>query len=104
MSVRQLNLMVLPMMLTATLTAAAAADERAAAQVLAGPCAGCHGPDGHSPGAMPSIAGRPEAELLARMTSVRDGTADATVMTRLMKGYDEAQIATLAHWFAEVGQ
>lgn len=104
MSVRQLNLMVLPMMLIATLAAAAAADERAATQVLAGSCAGCHGPDGHSPGAIPSIAGRPEAELRSRMEGFRDGTLDATVMTRLMKGYDEAQIAALAHWFAEVGQ
>lgn len=104
MSVRQLNLMVLPMILTASFALTAAADERAAVQVLAGPCASCHGPDGHSPGATPSIGGRPEAELRSRMEGFRDGTIDATVMTRLMKGYDEAQIAALAHWFAEDGQ
>ena len=35
--------------------------DAAAVQVLAGPCASCHGPDGRSPGAIPSIAGLPEA-------------------------------------------
>lgn len=80
-----------------------AGDGQADARVLAGPCASCHGPDGHSPGAIPSIAGLPEAGLQQRLTAFRDGSAeDATVMERLMRGYDDAQIAALAHWFSEI--
>ena len=73
---------------------------------LAGPCANCHGPDGHSAGAIPSIpsiAGLPEAETAALLRAFRaDEVPGATVMPRLMKGYDEAQIDMLAKWFAEV--
>ena len=76
----------------------------AAVQVLAGPCASCHGPDGRSPGAIPSIAGLPEATAAERMLAFRDDADPAaTIMPRLMKGYDEAQIRALAHWFAEIG-
>ncbi|MFT3688798.1 c-type cytochrome [Paenirhodobacter sp.] len=77
------------------------AGDRMDATVLAGPCAACHGPDGRSPGAIPSLAGQNEDDLRARMRAFRDGTAPATVMTRLMKGYSEDEIAALAHWFAE---
>ena len=79
--------------------------DAAAVQVLAGPCASCHGPDGRSPGAIPSIAGLPEATAAERMLAFRDGTdPSATIMPRLMKGYDEAEIRALARWFAEIGE
>lgn len=72
-------------------------------QVLAGPCAACHGPDGRSAGAIPSIAGLPEQTAFQRMMDLRDGKdASATIMPRLLAGYDEAQIRALARWFAEV--
>ncbi|MBJ2151388.1 c-type cytochrome [Paracoccus sp. IB05] len=73
------------------------------AQILAGPCASCHGPAGQSPGAIPSIAGLTEADLTAKLTAFRDSPpAGTTVMTRHMKGYDDGQIAALAKYFAEV--
>ena len=76
-----------------------------AVQVLAGPCAECHGPHGRSPGAIPSIAGLPEQQAVDRMLAFRNGTDPAaTVMPRLMKGYDETQIRALAHWFAGIGK
>lgn len=71
-------------------------------QILAGPCASCHGPGGHSPGAIPSIAGLSQADAVEKMLAFRnDADPAATVMPRLMKGYDEDQIRALAHWFAE---
>ena len=95
----------LPALLVAALPAAAETPDPAALQVLAGPCANCHGPDGHSPGAIPSIAGLAEEQATERMLAFRNGTdPTATVMPRLMKGYDEAQIRALARWFAEIGQ
>lgn len=70
--------------------------------VIAATCVGCHGPGGHSATVIPSIAGLPESQLRARLLAFRNGTApDATIMTRLMKGYDEPQIAALARWFAQ---
>ena len=94
--------LLLPLLLAA-LPAGAEEPDRAALQVLAGPCANCHGPDGHSPGAIPSIAGLPAEEATAKMLAFRDGQDPAaTVMPRLMKGYDEAQIRALAEWFEKV--
>lgn len=87
--------------IAATLLAApaVAADDLAIA-VLAGSCANCHGTDGHSPGAIPSLAGKAEADLLKSLTGFKSGQAKATVMTRLAKGYSDAQLAALARYFA----
>ena len=42
--------------------------------------------------------------LRARLIAFHEGkAADATVMTRLMRGYDRAQIEALAKWFAAEG-
>ena len=71
------------------------------ASVLAGTCVNCHGPEGRSAGAIPSLRGHTAGYLLQRLRAFRAGQApDATVMTRLMKGYDDAQIEALAQWFA----
>ena len=70
--------------------------------LIAGTCANCHGPDGRSTGGIPSLRGVNERHLLARMQAFKAGTAtDATVMTRLMKGYDDTQIKALAQWFSK---
>lgn len=70
--------------------------------ILAGGCVNCHGPDGRSPGAIPSIRGLDEAYLRTRLTAFRDGRdAPGSVMTRLLKGYDAEQIKALAKWFAQ---
>lgn len=92
----------LPALLVLALPASAGEPGPAATQVLAGPCASCHGPDGHSPGPIPSIAGLPAKEAVAKMLAFREGKSPATVMPRLMRGYDEAQIRGLAEWFEKV--
>ena len=71
------------------------------AAVLAGTCFNCHGPDGRSAGAIPSLQGRSAAELRQRLHAFQRGQApDATVMTRLMKGYDDAQIVEIVQHVA----
>lgn len=73
------------------------------ASLLAGTCANCHGPDGRAPrgSTIPSLRGHSAEHLQQRLSAFKAGTApDATVMTRLMKGYDAAQIQALAQWFA----
>lgn len=70
--------------------------------LVAGTCANCHGPDGRSTGGIPTLRGVNERHLLQRLQAFKAGTApDATVMTRLMKGYDDAQIQALAQWFSK---
>lgn len=73
--------------------------------VLAASCANCHGPDGRSTGGIPTLRGLPEAHLLQRLQAFKAGTAkDATVMTRLAKGYDDEQLQALAQWFSKKGR
>ena len=73
--------------------------------VLASSCANCHGPDGRSTGGIPTLRGLPEAYLLQRLQAFKAGTApDATVMTRLAKGYDDEQLKALAQWFSKKGR
>lgn len=73
--------------------------------LLAASCANCHGPDGRSTGGIPTLRGLPEARLLQRLQAFKAGSAkDATVMTRLAKGYDDEQLKALAQWFSKKGQ
>lgn len=73
--------------------------------VLAASCANCHGPDGRSTGGIPTLRGLPEQHLLQRLQAFKAGTApDATVMTRLAKGYDDEQLKALAAWFSKKGK
>ena len=84
-------------------TAADAADDAQAApavRLLAATCANCHGPQGDSPGAMPSIAGLPREHLVERLRMLRAGAADATLMHQLAKAYSDDEIERLAAHFA----
>lgn len=71
-----------------------------ATSALAGACTGCHGPEGRSSGAIPSLAGMPRQRFIERMQAYRRGTAEATIMDRIAPAYDDKQIAALAEYFA----
>jgi len=49
---------------------------------------------------MPSLAGQSKVYLLEQMRAFRDGKRTATIMHQIAKGYTDAQIDTLAAWFA----
>ena len=69
---------------------------------LAGTCANCHGPAGRASGAIPALRGASAEHLLQRLQAFKAGTVPGTtVMTRLMKGYDDQQIQALAQWFGK---
>jgi cytochrome subunit of sulfide dehydrogenase len=71
--------------------------------LLAGTCFNCHGTEGRSPGAIPSIAGQPYAVLLAQLQAFKAGQVPgATVMSRLATGYTDEEIEALARYFSEV--
>ena len=72
-------------------------------QVLSLSCFNCHGPGGKSPGDIPTIAGKSEDFLKTALVDFRDGKrtgASATIMTRLAKGYSDAEIDAVAKYIA----
>lgn len=73
----------------------------ASARMLAETCAGCHGTDGASGGpATPTIAGLHGEYFVEVMKGYRDGTAFATIMNRIAKGYTDEELSKLASFFA----
>jgi len=63
---------------------------------LAATCTGCHGPSGHSAGAIPSLHGRTEADLLQSMLDFKNDRRPATMMNRHAKGFSDEELAALA--------
>ncbi|MDH3242840.1 MAG: c-type cytochrome [Alphaproteobacteria bacterium] len=63
---------------------------------LGNPCAGCHGTDGRSKGAMPTINGKSPRFIAKALKDFRDGKKPSTVMKRIAKGYTDAQIDALS--------
>ena len=84
----------------ASVSAAAEAPESLHARALAATCTGCHGTNGVSQGAMPTLAGRSRDELLRALTDFKTGARPSTVMQQLAKGYTDAQLEAIASWFA----
>lgn len=80
---------------TLPLTASA---EVSRGQILASTCFACHGTDGKSPGAIPSINGYPAEVIERQLKGFRDGTRAATVMNRHAKGYTDEEIRLLAEY------
>lgn len=71
---------------------------------LAATCGNCHGTDGRAVAgsAVVSLAGVPKDYLLTQMKAFKSGTRPATVMHQISKGYSDAQIESLAGYFAAV--
>lgn len=75
----------------------------ARAELLSESCAACHGPNGHSAGSIPSIAGLEAADMIAAFQAFRSEARPATIMTRIARGFDDAEIAAIAAYFARLG-
>ena len=69
-------------------------------RMLGDACAGCHGTRGHSASPMPIIAGLPDAYLRQTMHDYKSGKRPSTIMGRVARGYDDAEIDSLAAFFA----
>ena len=72
-----------------------------AARSLAANCTGCHGPNGNSVGAIPSIAGLGKAYFVTAMQEFKAGTRQATVMHQHAKGYTDQEFEVLADYFSK---
>ncbi len=58
-------------------------------------CSGCHG-------AAAPIAGRDAKELASALLAFRSGARPSTVMGRIAKGFDDAELSSIARWWAGV--
>jgi sulfide dehydrogenase cytochrome subunit len=65
-------------------------------------CAGCHGTDGVSHGAAPSLKGLPAPVIEQSMKDFKDDKRPATIMNRIAKGYTDKEIKRMAEWFASL--
>lgn len=70
--------------------------------MLSNSCAACHGTDGKSPGAIPSIHGKTAEFIAQALTEFRAGTRPSTVMGRHAKGYSDEEIKLIAEYFASL--
>ena len=85
----------------ATLAAVPAPAQGLAARSLASTCFTCHGTNGNSVGGVPpSLAGRPSGELFQMMKDFQAGKRPATIMHQQARGYTDAQLQTIAAYFA----
>jgi len=80
---------------------ATAADIDTRARFIAANCAYCHGPEGVSRGAVPSLAGIDKDYFVQQMKAFRDGTREATVMQKHANGYSDEEFERVGKWFAE---
>lgn len=79
---------------------AAEGEELSRGGMLSASCAGCHGTDGRSPGAIPMLSGRSEEYLRKALLEFRSGERAATVMGRHAKAYSDEEIRLIAEYLA----
>ena len=73
------------------------------ASMMANTCAGCHGTMGQSVGpASPNLAGISESYFIDSMMAFKSDERPATIMNRIAKGYSDAQIESMAGYFAKL--
>lgn len=76
--------------------------------VLAGACLECHAMserqarDTNDAG-IPMLGGRTAEDILTVLMDYRAGTRSGTIMPRLARGYDAAELAEIATWLAQQG-
>lgn len=81
---------------------AQAQDANPSGQAMTQTCYVCHGPDGRSVEAVPSLM-RGQKELVVRqMLEFKTDRRPATVMNRIAKGYSDDQIAAIADYLASL--
>jgi len=67
--------------------------------ILASPCAGCHGPEGNSPGAIPALNGKSPLFISMMMKAYKNDKRQSSVMNRIAKGYSDEEIDLIAKAF-----
>jgi cytochrome c553 len=66
-------------------------------------CMSCHNasaPVSAGKATLPTLEGRPAAELVATLQAMRDGRRPATLMPQILKGYRDDELQRIAAYFA----
>jgi len=63
-------------------------------------CSGCHPANRWVDTAVPRLAGRNPADLVAAMQGFKSGQLASTVMGRIAKGFSEDESKAIAAWYA----
>ncbi len=86
----------------ASLAQAQAPQEALYVKSLAATCANCHGTAGQAVAgsANVTLAGMDRDYIVTQMKAFKSGARPATIMHQLSKGYTDAQIETIAAYFA----
>ena len=82
------------------IAAATPAAAQSAMPAGASSCSGCHDAKIASP-AIPPLKSRPAAEIVTAMEAFRAGGREATVMTRIAKGYNDDETRAIAAWLSQ---
>ena len=69
--------------------------------MLSNSCAACHGTQGKSPGAIPSINGKSAEFIFESLMAYKSDSRPSTVMGRHAKGYTEEELRLIAEFFAK---
>lgn len=96
---RSIRKALLPSLAGLLIAASPAAAANFDAATLAETCAGCHGTDGTSLGAAPTIANLTVEYFVLSMKDYASGARASTVMGRIAKGYSEDEIKAMAAYF-----
>lgn len=74
------------------------------ARTLAQNCFICHGPNGRSPGAIPSLARLSAQRIASRLRDFKSGAEPSTIMGRHAKAYTDSEIEAVASYIATVNK
>ncbi len=94
------GILILLLVLVQASTTRAADQPTARGAALLNACAPCHGPNGHSQGAIPSLEALLQKNMVAALRAFRSGERQGTVMNRIAKGLSDDDIAALAAYVA----
>ncbi len=72
------------------------------APLIAQGCAGCHGQAGVGEGTIPPIAGFNRNLFIANWEAFRADQRPVTIMSRIARGYSDAEVAELADYFSSL--
>jgi cytochrome c553 len=71
-------------------------------KVIAATCYICHGPNGKSSSAIPSLAGQEKAYFVTAMKEFKEGKREATVMKKYALGYTDEEYEAMGEFFARI--
>jgi cytochrome c len=95
----QARLIVLPLLITLSWSAAAHAADIAFGEYLSGECMACHRKDGQEKG-IPAIIGWPDDQFVAVMQSYKTKDRPNAIMQTIAGKLGDAELAALAAYFA----